>query len=153
MPNSFGRFLVRSSAIVQLNLAAPYQYLFYRVYRYQRKNWPSERATVFVVASFNTLLVFLNLLFLWEILDLAGRPRFSLPALSRLEITGAIAVAGYGQYLFWLHNERYKRVIAQFQAEPDKRSVRRICVVLYIVLTLVLPFGAAAIRGYLQGTL
>jgi len=57
-----------------LNLAAPYQYLFYPVYRYQRKNWPSERATEFVIASFNTLLIFLNLLFLWEILDLAGRP-------------------------------------------------------------------------------
>lgn len=133
-----------------------YEYLFYRLYHYQSRNkWPSEAATVFVVSCLMTLLFLLNLLLLFEILELSFRGgKAELPSLPELQGISMILVLGYCHYLFWRHNERYKQVAEKFEREPvEGRRLRNLMVRLYVTLSFLLPFGAAILRGWLLGTL
>jgi len=133
-----------------------YEYLFYRLYLFQsRKNWPSEGAAVLVVSYLMTLLFFGNFLLLCEVVHLlttGGKGK--VPAFSKVEIFSTILVLGYCHYLFWRHNRRYRKVVERFESESAEGStIRKLMVRLYITLSILLPFGAAIIRGWLLGTL
>lgn len=136
-------------------MANAYEYLFYRIYGWQARNWQSEIARVFAASLLLIALFFANLVFVWQLMDLVfGKQIPRLPHISRIEMTEITSALGFLHYFFWMHKGRYKNIAKKFEREESsQRRTRGIIVVIYFVLTFVSIIVAAIIGGWLSGEL
>jgi len=128
-----------------------YEYLFYRLYCWQRRIGVSDLASALSALVFLLIVVCWNLLFMLELIELIFRSRVPLiRALSTSEILIAATLLAIPQYFFLVHDRRYRKIAQKFELESNRqRRARGIVVFLYVVFSFLLLVLGSILRGKL----
>lgn len=125
-----------------MNIVTAYKYFFYRTYKWQLKLGDKNIPQVTAILV-NSILLFLNLLtvIIW----------FQIMTGYKIQIENLYAITGTSlilliNYFIFLYNNKFKRIIAEFDSETELQSARRgtLCLV-YEIGTFLSFFGSILI--------
>jgi hypothetical protein len=120
----------------------PLRYFFLRVYEFKLRSQPDVLAA-FTAAAATAAAVFLHVLTLWIVFDRMFAGAAHLPhgrdTARAVGLTVILLIAA-AFYQAWIASGRYRSFREEFRAEThDQRQVRTVFVILYAVLSFLLP--------------
>lgn len=130
-----------------MTVTKPLEYLYYRIYDWNRKTWGAIDGPQFNALVGVSFLLFLNL---YSIVELIGVfLGIELPAVIMSSVTFSVVsfvvIAGINYFVF-IYGDRYERIAQKFSGEShEKRIIRLILCFAYAIFTFVLAFAGRSV--------
>ena len=125
-----------------MNIFTAYKYFFYRTYKWQI-NLGDKNIPQFTAILVNSMHLFLNLLTV--IIWLRGLTGYKIQIENLYAIIGTSVILLINYFIF-LYNNKYERIIAEFNSETElQRSRRRLLCLGYEIGTFLSFFGSILI--------
>ena len=125
-----------------VGLMKPIRYLYYRIYAWMLRMWGETDVPQFSALCLTTMLTWLNMLTIIDVIELLGFPILDSTLLEERFVLAFLFAWSLHLYMHLYRGERYKQIVREFEDE-DAASHRRgtVAVLCYSVFSPVACFG------------
>ncbi len=125
-----------------IGLMKPIRYLYYRIYAWMLRMWGETDVPQFSAFCLTTMLTWLNMLTIIDVIELLGFPILDSTLLEERFVLAFLFAWSLHLYMHLYRGERYKQIVREFEDE-DAASHRRgtVAVLCYSVFSPVACFG------------